>query len=194
MLELLISFDTWLFRLINEAWANPVFDAVMPFITDLSNFEIPLAVVWMMLMVFGGRKGRVVGIGLAVTLVLTDQVSSHVIKPLVQRQRPCVSLEEVRLLTGLKNTLSFPSSHAANIFGSATVLSLAYRRPAPALLLVAAAVAYSRVYIGVHYPLDVICGAGLGIGFGLAVSSGSSALLKRISWRRAREKEVEADE
>lgn len=168
-MDLFMRFDTWLFMLVNDAWANPVFDSVMPFLTEFSNFEIPLALVWVMLMVFGGSKGRSVGLALALTLLLTDQVSSHVVKPLVGRQRPCVTLEEVRLLVGFKNTFSFTSSHAANIFGSATVLSLAYRRWAPAYLTLAAAVGYSRVYVGVHYPFDVICGGLMGAGFGWGV-------------------------
>jgi undecaprenyl-diphosphatase len=193
VIELLIKFDIWLFWLINDAGANPVFDVVMPFLTDFSNFEIPLGIVWVLLMVFGGKKGRVAGLALALTLVLTDQVSSHVIKPLVQRQRPCVTLEDVRLLVGFKNTLSFTSSHAANIFGSATILSLAYRRLAPAFFVLAAAVAYSRVYIGIHYPLDVVCGAALGLGFGAAVSTGFSVLLKKKVLRSA-SVEVEEDE
>jgi undecaprenyl-diphosphatase len=194
MLELIVKFDIWLFRLINEAGANAVFDAVMPFITDFDNFEIPLAIVWVLLMVFGGRKGRMAGVSLAVALLLTDQISSHVIKPLVGRQRPCVTLEDVRLLTGFKNTLSFTSSHAANIFGSATVLSLAYRRLAPAFLLIAAAVAYSRVYIGIHYPLDVICGGVLGIGIGWTVSRWLPAIVERCLKARRRASRSEDDE
>lgn len=194
MLDPIIEFDIWLFYLINGAGKNPVFDAILPFLTEFSNFEIPLAIAWVLLMVFGGRKGRITGLVLAVTLVITDQVSSHVIKPLIQRERPCVALSDVRLLAGVKTSWSFPSSHAANIFGSATVLSQAYKRLAVAWFVVAAAVAYSRVYIGVHYPLDVICGASLGLGFGAGASAGVSALSRRRFRRKDRGGDVEEGE
>lgn len=183
-MEPLIEFDRWLFYLINGAGANGFFDAVMPFLTDFSNFEIPLAIAWVMLMVFGGRRGRVTALVLAVTLLMTDQMSSHVIKPLVQRERPCVELSDVRALMGLKTSFSFPSSHAANIFGAATVLSLEYRRLMIPFIVIATAVAYSRVYVGVHYPLDVIGGAALGVGFGAGASVLARRSLGRLSSRR----------
>lgn len=183
-MEPLIEFDRWLFYLINGAGANGFFDAVMPFLTDFSNFEIPLAIAWVMLMVFGGRRGRVTALVLAVTLLMTDQMSSHVIKPLVQRERPCVELSDVRALMGLKTSFSFPSSHAANIFGAATVLSLGYRRLTIPFMVIATAVAYSRVYVGVHYPLDVIAGAALGVGFGAGASVLARRSLRRLSSRR----------
>ncbi len=183
-MEPLIEFDRWLFYLINGAGANGFFDAVMPFLTDFSNFEIPLAIAWVMLMVFGGRRERVTALVLAVTLLMTDQMSSHVIKPLVQRERPCVELSDVRALMGLKTSFSFPSSHAANIFGAATVLSLEYRRLMIPFIVIATAVAYSRVYVGVHYPLDVIAGAALGVGFGAGASVLARRSLGRLSSRR----------
>ena len=183
-MEPLIEFERWLFYLINGAGANGFFDAVMPFLTDFSNFEIPLAIAWVMLMVFGGRRGRVTALLLAVTLLMTDQISSHVIKPLAQRERPCVELSDVRALIGVKTSFSFPSSHAANIFGAATVLSLEYRRLMIPFIVIATAVAYSRVYVGVHYPLDVIAGAALGVGFGAGASVLARRSLGRLAARR----------
>lgn len=185
----IIKCDIWLFYLINVAGGNPVFDVIMPFMTEFSNFEIPLAIAWVLLMVFGGKKGRITGVVLALTLALTDQVSSHVVKPLVQRERPCVALSDARLLMGVKTSFAFTSSHAANIFGAATALSLAYRRLAVAFFALAVVVAYSRVYVGLHYPLDVICGAALGMGFGAGVSAAASALSKRGFRKRGREEE-----
>jgi undecaprenyl-diphosphatase len=183
-LDALLRFDVWLFYLINVEGANRVFDAVMPFLTDFSNFEIPVAVAWVLLMIFGGKKGRVTALILALTLLLTDQLSSHVVKPLFHRSRPCAELSDVRLLVGFKNTYSFTSTHAVNIFGSATVLALAYRRLAAAFLAIAVAVAYSRVYVGVHYPLDVICGAALGAGVGACASAATWRLVRM--WPRRR--------
>lgn len=179
LFEPLFEFDRWLFYLINKGGQNALFDAVMPFITDFSNFAIPLAAVWLALLIFGGRKGRVAAIVVAVTFALTDSTSSRIIKPLVGRERPCVALEDVRLVMGMKNTLSFPSTHAANIFGAATVLTIFYRRWAAAFFAVAACVGYSRIYVGVHYPSDVIGGAVMGAGVALTLSAAGMAFLKR---------------
>ena len=67
-----------------------------------------------------------------------------------------------RFLIGLKRSYSFPSAHAANSFAQATLFSLIYPRLAPVLLSIAFVVSLSRVYVGVHYPLDVLFGALLG--------------------------------
>jgi undecaprenyl-diphosphatase len=83
----------------------------------------------------------------------------------VGRLRPCNALdaEHCRLLVGASSAKSFPSAHAANSFAMATVASWGYRKLAPLFFLVAAIVAYSRIYVGLHYPLDALGGAALGI-------------------------------
>jgi undecaprenyl-diphosphatase len=178
LFEPLFGLDRWLFHIINDSWHNAVFDAVMPFITDFSNFVIPLAVAWLALLIFGGRKGRIAAVVLALTFAITDSTASRIVKPLVGRERPCVALEGVRLVIGMKNTLSFPSTHAVNLFGAATVLTMFYRRWWAAFFAVAACVGYSRVYLGFHYPSDVIGGGMMGAAVGLALGAAGLRLLK----------------
>ena len=84
------------------------------------------------------------------------------IKALVDRPRPPVRYPLPKTLVPLPHDPSFPSGHAATSFAAATMLSFAFPALTPALLVLAAAVAFSRVYVGVHYPLDIIGGAALG--------------------------------
>lgn len=171
MLELLQKADEAILLWVHQGWRTPWGDRFFPWITESDHFVIPLAIAWLALLVFGGRHGRVLGLVLALTLLATDQISSQLIKPWVGRTRPCFAVEGVTALLPQVRSASFPSSHATNIFGAATVFILGGRPRwvwAPALL-VASLVALSRVYVGVHYPFDVLAGAALGTLLGAAV-------------------------
>jgi undecaprenyl-diphosphatase len=108
---------------------------------------------------------------LTVIAVAVADWTSIALKALFDRPRPPLRYPEPKTLVPLPHDASFPSGHAATSFAAATILSFAFPRWAPAFLVLAAAVAFSRVYVGVHYPLDVIGGAALGvaIAFGLNV-------------------------
>lgn len=97
------------------------------------------------------------------------------LKAIVDRPRPFAHYAEPKVLVPRPHDASFPSGHAATSFAAATILSFAFPKAAPAFLVLAAAVAYSRVYVGVHYPLDVLAGAALGA----LVASGLWWLLRR---------------
>jgi undecaprenyl-diphosphatase len=92
------------------------------------------------------------------------ELSSDVLKDLIPRARP-----HVHALVTRPHSHSFPSGHATTSFACATVLALMLPRLAVPLLVLAAAVAWSRVYVAVHYPLDVLAGAVLGAAIGLLV-------------------------
>ncbi|MFQ5803820.1 MAG: phosphatase PAP2 family protein [Candidatus Methylomirabilales bacterium] len=158
--------DVHLFQVINGDLSNAVFDLLMPFITRPGPFIIPLTLIGVGLVVWGGRKGRILVVMALLLLGVTNEVSEQ-LKLLFQRPRPCLALETVRLLVGCsKGNFSFPSSHASNITAQALLFASSYRPIAVPLFLVAAAVGYSRVYVGVHYPVDVVGGVLVGLACG----------------------------
>jgi undecaprenyl-diphosphatase len=159
----LYTYDKALFYLVNRSWHNPFFDWLMPYITDIKNFKLLLIIFAVWLFIRGKNKGRRVVILAVVALALSDLMASQVLKYIFHRGRPCQVLSQVRLLIRCSNSYSFPSSHAANIFAVTGVLSTKYKKALFPLLVSALLVAYSRIYVGVHYPLDVAAGAGIGI-------------------------------
>ena len=94
---------------------------------------------------------------------------ARAIKSVVDVQRPAFRYPEPTALVHVPHDHSFPSGHAATSFACATTLALAFPRLAVPLYVLAAAIAYSRVYVGVHYPLDVVGGAVLGIAVAIAL-------------------------
>lgn len=135
----------------------------MPIITNLNNWRIPIVLVWFFLMIKGGKRGRVAALLLIPVLTMSDQMSASILKPLFGRIRPCHALDNVRLLVGCGGRLSFPSSHATNISAVAVLFGYFYRKGTLWFVLIAALVGFSRIYVGVHYPGDVIFGFMVGI-------------------------------
>ena len=163
MISFLRATDIFIFHLINGKGQNSFFDWFMPFMTDLNNFiyVLPALALWIL---WKERKGGVVFVVfVGILLTLTDLFSSFGLKEWVGRIRPCYVLENVHLLTDCNTSYSFPSSHAVNIFAAAFFLSQPLKRLSPLLYVIAGVVGYSRVYIGIHYPLDVIGGAAIGL-------------------------------
>ena len=106
-------------------------------------------------------------------IVLSQFLVDGVIKPAIGRQRPFLAARSATHVIGyLPATASFPSGHAASAFAGAFVLGCAWPRRRAWLFMLASLIAFSRMYIGVHYPLDVAAGTLLGLGIGALVTGG----------------------
>jgi undecaprenyl-diphosphatase len=158
--------DVQLFRFMNGTLSNPVFDFLMPIITDLNKFRPVLvftAAVLLWMLVRGKRHVKLAALLLIATIVVSDQLSSSVLKYWLERPRPCHGLHHVHLLVGCGSGFSFPSSHAVNNFAAALILAFFIPRAKWWFFGFASLVAFSRVYVGVHYPSDVLGGAIIGL-------------------------------
>jgi undecaprenyl-diphosphatase len=100
---------------------------------------------------------------LALALIVTTVVVDRILKPMVDRTRPYVGAADIPVIGGRPDDSSFPSGHAANSAAGAFVLSRLVPGGRVSWWTLAIAIAYSRVYLGVHYPLDVVCGAFVGL-------------------------------
>jgi undecaprenyl-diphosphatase len=164
------QWDTWLFLQINTKWINPFFDSVFPWWRE-ANTWVPLYLFLIVFALLNFKKKAFPWILFAIiTIILTDQLNSTFIKNWIQRPRPCrddVLAGQVRLiLNNCPGGYSFPSSHAVNHFGFAMFLFLTLRplmkKWSYVFFVWAATICYGQVYVGVHYPIDVFCGAVLG--------------------------------
>jgi undecaprenyl-diphosphatase len=180
LLEKAIQIDASLFYLLNHKVQNGLLDFLMPILTNLDYWRIPFILLAISLLLFGQKRGRVALLLLVLGITLSDQVCNNLLKPLVGRVRPCNVLDDVHLLVNCTRSFSFPSSHATNIFTGTILLSFVYPRLRAALIGVAILVAYSRVYVGVHYPFDVVAGAILGILCALTIVALDRILAKRF--------------
>jgi len=180
LIDFMQEIDTAVFYFINVTLANPFFDWFMPFITEKKHWFPVWGILIIGLLWKGGKKGRTVVLLIIPVIFLSDQLSAHVLKPLIARPRPCVTLPDVHLLVGVKRSLSFPSAHAANFFAVATYFNYFYPKYRWVYFGGAFFVALSRVSIGVHYPLDIIAGGILGAACALFVIHTWRAIEKYI--------------
>lgn len=165
MLEQLIKLDHQVFHAINTGMSNAFFDCLMPILRDKTVW-IPLYILIIAYFTYNYKlKGIYLVLFLAAAVGLADFTSASLIKPLVKRDRPCQEVsyqQEVisRVPCGVGK--SFPSSHATDHFAIAIFLITIFYRRWKWIIYIgvfwAAAISFAQVYVGVHFPIDVICG------------------------------------
>ena len=135
----------------------------MPFITNKNNWIVPIFSLILILGFLSGKRGKIALVLLIVSLSLTDSICAQILKPYFERLRPShINLEQLNLLVSKGGKWSMPSNHAANVFSLAIILSNFYSRYKTFLILLAIIISFSRVYVGVHFPGDVIVGGFIG--------------------------------
>lgn len=169
VLEFLINIDKQLFLAIN-GWNSPFFDQVMYFMSQKLVWAPLYAALLVLMWLVYKRKFWYILPLIVLLVTLTDQVSVVLFKDIFERLRPCHEPSLEGLVRIVRNhcggSYGFISSHAANTFGVALFAGLLlkprYKWVLPVLIGWASIVSYSRVYLGVHYPGDVIVGALVG--------------------------------
>lgn len=186
-MEQLIQWDINLFHLINQV-NHPFWDNVMAFISDKTVW-IPVYILLAALLkrVLDWKQWGLCLLMVGLLVTVTDRTTSGLLKPTVERYRPCrveAGLSEpVHIVNGkCGGKYGFASGHSANFWGLATFLSLVFRNRWFTWIscFCAAAVAYSRIYLGVHYPGDVLVGAAIGASAGWLMYSLFQVLQRRL--------------
>ena len=186
LLEWLDQIDRSILYIINDTLANPIFDLFFTTITNEHRWAIPVLIGLLALIVRGGRRGQIAAVLVLIAASVTDATVVQIIKPAIGRLRPSHALgDTINLLVPKGGRYGFLSAHAANIFAVTTVLSYFYKQWKKPLLFLAFSVALSRVYVGVHYPGDVLFGGLFGYGMAWLVIT-LWVLLKMRELKRGR--------
>ncbi len=166
-MDFINDFDTWLLLKINKEWAHPYLDLFFTTITDYhktKSFKFIFLPLFLGSIVYVQRKRSFFTLlFLTLALAFSDYINGKVLKYYFERLRPSVDGIDVILRAPHFGGYSFPSNHAINIFCAATFLCLCFPKIKYWVFGFAALVSYSRTYVGVHYPLDVVAGSIFGI-------------------------------
>lgn len=163
MPEWLEKIDLTVFYFINGSLSNSFFDIIMPFLTNQNNWILPLlaGILWMVTL--GGKKGRIAAIILLLAFIISDVVAAQLIKPYIGRIRPSHTMvDSINLLVKKGGKWSFPSNHASNTMALAVIISYFWPKVRYWFIVLSLLIGFTRIYVGVHYPLDVLGGWILG--------------------------------
>ena len=200
----MISWDFDLLHRINREWTSPLLDYLMPALSAIDAWIPFLAIIVIIAAVRGGKRARLMLLCIAVAVGLADGVVCKSLKSAVGRVRPRDSMSGVMIrdlapgkpavarlfktpVSKVSTTpedkdargKSFPSSHVANMFALATVVALFFRGWGMVAFLMAALVAYSRIYVGAHWPSDIPPSIGIGLLIGWAVVRIAHAIARK---------------
>ena len=173
----LYELDKSWFLAINQGWHSELLNPVFVFLTSRSSSLFIMGIYLVYLIYKRNKQEWIYFLAAGAAVGLADLVSSSVLKPLFERIRPCEVIAGVNFwnvdgnpdwkitdgITSYKGSKSFPSSHAANSMAFALFVGWQYKKMLTLLITVAVLVGISRVYVGVHYPSDVLGGMAAGL-------------------------------
>ncbi|MGH2448995.1 MAG: phosphatase PAP2 family protein [Chloroflexota bacterium] len=162
-MQRLFELDYLFYRLVHQTWRLRRLDPVMVLLSALGTKGIVWICIDLTIALFGGDRGRKAALVSFAALLLAEGTINLILKPAVQRARPFASGLLTSLLVAAPGPNSWPSAHAGSSLAAAIVIAAAYPSWSLVVVLLATAVGYSRVYVGVHYPLDVLAGFGVGL-------------------------------
>ena len=162
MLETLLNLDGGFLLFLQESVRNPILDSIMIFITSLGNGGMIWIAATILLLI--PKKTRKAGVMSAVALLGSLIINNNIVKNIVQRPRPFVTFADLQIIIPTPSEFSFPSGHTSSSFAAAAVFyrHLPKKLGIPSVIL-AGLIGFSRLYVGVHYPTDVIAGVLMGI-------------------------------
>lgn len=161
-----------------QGWHSAPFDMIMILLSTLGNFGLIWIALSLVLLIY--PKTRLMSLTIMGAMALSYILGNLVMKNLVARARPCMVDTSVTLLIPHPGEYSFPSGHTLNGFTAATVIFLYFKKAGIFALMLAAAIAFSRLYLFVHYPTDILGGILLGIADALI----AFMIAKKISKRK----------
>lgn len=163
MFDLIINIDKSILSFIAEYIHNPFLDRIMPFITKLGNAGL----IWIIISIIfiGNKKYRKAGILALCSLMIGFLLGEVLLKNIIARPRPFVGMPNIELLIPKPSTYSFPSGHTTSSFAAVGAFAkmIDNKRVMIPLIVLAFLIAFSRLYLMVHYPSDVLGGIVLGL-------------------------------
>lgn len=167
------NFDTEILFWISSHLKNVVFDTILPILTRLGDHGMIWIILTVILICF--KRTRAAGIAMGIGLLLSHLLGNMMIKPLVERLRP-FEVNDVAILIPHPGGFSFPSGHTFSSFAAAVALYCFSKKAGIPALVFAAIMGFSRMYLFVHYPTDVMAG----MVFGILTGIFSAFLVKRF--------------
>lgn len=161
MISLIHTLDSSILQFINDNMHSPIMDRVMVILTSLGNGGVIWIIIAALLMI--NKKYRTIGLMALAALILSTILGEGVLKHVVQRVRPSDDIPVVNLLIAKPLSYSFPSGHTASSFAVAGVLTQYFKGYRIEIFGLASLIAFSRLYLYVHYPTDVLAGVILGL-------------------------------
>jgi undecaprenyl-diphosphatase len=162
MVDFLYQIDLQILYFFNHTLSSPILDRFFSIVTNVNNWFIAYIILLFISFIKGGLKGKIAVLGVILLIIFTDQLGFKILKEFFHRARPCVALLDILTPLGCNGTWSFPSNHALNNFAAATYYYILFPKLKWALFISAILISISRVYLGLHYPSDILGGAVIG--------------------------------